>query len=280
MLAYNYSIFRFLFINKRFDDVALASAPASARLVGESLSRRIASRFPSCDFCVAGSGVFQQASYEDAGKSGVEKPMIDMIIGTSNPRVACGKRCAERSNSAHPFRLDRSGKWIAQFQDTGGAHMYFNPYAKASIGNGRNVDIKYGVISIDRLEDDLSNWTTLYCAGRLQKPVLVHEETDTIRGLREKNLRAAVCAALALLPGRFSDAQLYETIAGISYLGDPRFAVGAENKDKVQNIVAGSLASFRDLYADAVGSVPWIDVDMSSGSCTRTAASRNDMLSK
>ena len=41
--------------------------------------------------------------------------------------------------------------------------MYFNPYASATLDDGSTVDIKYGVISLKYLEDDLANWTTLYC---------------------------------------------------------------------------------------------------------------------
>lgn len=47
-------------------------------------------------------------------------------------------------------------------------------------------------------------------------------------------------------------------IAGLSYSGDPRMSVpGAENPDKVKNIVSGpgSLVAFRELYADPLARI-------------------------
>ena len=39
--------------------------------------------------------------------------------------------------------------------------------------------------------------------------------------------------ALLLLPQRFSRNDLWQAITGLSYCGDPRFALGAENPMKV-----------------------------------------------
>ena len=41
--------------------------------------------------------------------------------------------------------------------------------------------IKYGVISRADLEADLMNWTTLYLAGRLHKPVKILECDQDIK---------------------------------------------------------------------------------------------------
>lgn len=38
------------------------------------------------------------------------------------------------------------------------------------------------------------------------------------------------------------------TIASLSYIGDIRFAVGAENSDKIANLVNGNYKAFSDLY--------------------------------
>ena len=51
-------------------------------------------------------------------------------------------------------------------------------------------------------------------------------------------------------------------IAGLSYSGDPRMSVpGAENPDKVKNIVSGpgSLVAFRELYADPLGRIEGLE---------------------
>lgn len=61
------------------------------------------------------------------------------------------------------------------------------------------------------------------------------------------NLASALRAALLLLPESFTEIQLFEEIAGLSYRGDFRMKVG-ENPHKVRNIVAAQLPAFRSLY--------------------------------
>lgn len=70
-----------------------------------------------------------------------------------------------------------------------------------------------------------------------------------------QNTHAALSTALLLLPPRFTELDLYTRIAGISYAGDPRMSVpGAENPDKVRNIVSGEGAreGMRGLYGGAM----------------------------
>ena len=72
----------------------------------------------------------------------------------------------------------------------------------------------------------------------------------------ESNDAAALALALLLLPSQsFTEYELWEQIAGLSYAGDPRMAVpGAENPEKVKNIVRGegALQGFRDKYGTAM----------------------------
>lgn len=78
----------------------------------------------------------------------------------------------------------------------------------------------------------------------------------------KRNASAALRLSLLILPERFTELQLYEQIAGISYSGDPRMAVpGAENPEKVRNIVRGpgALEGFRQMYRpemERLGVVP------------------------
>lgn len=55
-----------------------------------------------------------------------------------------------------------------------------------------------------------------------------------------------------MLPEHFSEKELYETIAGISYLGDSRGKF--ENSKKVENIVKGSFEKFREMYRGIINS--------------------------
>ena len=79
-----------------------------------------------------------------------------------------------------------------------------------------------------------------------------------IDGAVRKNLTSALSTSLLLLPGSFSEEDLYVKIAGLSYSGDPRMSVpGAENPEKVRNIVTGpgSLLGFKHLYGDVLEEV-------------------------
>jgi translocator assembly and maintenance protein 41 len=89
--------------------------------------------------------------------------------------------------------------------------------------------------------------------------------TPEIDQAQRTNLRAALSTALLQLPRQFTELQLWEQIAGISYSGDPRMSVpGAENPEKVKNIVRGpgNLAGFRDLYRpilEEMGGLQWVN---------------------
>jgi translocator assembly and maintenance protein 41 len=121
-------------------------------------------------------------------------------------------------------------------------------------------EVKYGVISTTSLQRDLKNWETLYISGRLQKPHLPLLPTSTLKSALEVNKKTALSLALILLGPRFTEFQLWEKIAGISYAGDPRMSIpGAENPEKVRNIVRGqgSLDGFRVMYGDLLIGLHW-----------------------
>lgn len=146
-------------------------------------------------------------------------------------------------------------------QDNWGAGVYFNPFVTV---NGTL--IKYGVVNLDTLCDDLSEWTSLYIAGRLQKPVKILRDDARVRLANQVNLISALRTALLLLPPSFTELELYGTIANISYMGDPRMALPTEDPSKVANIVGNNLPNFRRLYSPLVDNLP--NVNFNDSKCS------------
>jgi len=118
--------------------------------------------------------------------------------------------------------------------------------------------IKYGVTTVDNLCSDLLNWNTLYLAGRMHKPLRIIKDDARVRLTQQVNLVSAVRAALLTLPDEFSETELFERIAGISYSGDPRMILPAENRGKVGNIVRKQGEQFKELYQRLVVGLPGV----------------------
>jgi translocator assembly and maintenance protein 41 len=212
-----------------------------------------------------GSGVFSQTAQGLGGSASTVHPkaneaissiqggqgkMIDFIFGVSYSQHWHSLNLDQHRD--HYSAVGSLGSYVvSQVQDRWGTGVYFNPYVTV---NGTL--IKYGVVNLDTLCTDLSEWQTLYLAGRLQKPVKILRDDPRVRLANQVNLISAVRTALLLLPETFSEHDLYSTIAGISYLGDPRFLLPTENPRKVDNIVKHQIANFRRLYAPLIANLP------------------------
>lgn len=193
-----------------------------------------------------GSGVFPQTGYSK--KSGA-KPMVDYIFGVSYAQHFHSLNLNEHWDHYSFLRRFGSGV-VSHVQKAYGAGVYFNPYVEV---NG--VMIKYGVVLIDDLCEDLLNWNTLYLAGRMHKPVKILRDHPQVRIANQRNLYSAVRTSLLLLPEKFDERELYTTISKLSYMGDPRMSFG-ENPRKVENIVTAQLPHFRRLYAPFIDRLP------------------------
>ncbi|EGE80013.1 hypothetical protein RJZ56_000499 [Blastomyces dermatitidis] len=188
-----------------------------------------------------------QAIQTGQGNSG---KMIDFIFGVSYSQHWHALNLNQHRD--HYSGLGSLGSYIvSQIQERWGAGVYFNPYVTV---NGTL--IKYGVVNIDTLCKDLSDWDSLYLAGRLQKPVKILRDHPKVRLANQVNLLSAVRVALLLLPPTFTEQQLYSTIAGISYMGDPRMSFATEDPRKVNNIVSSQMTNFRRLYAPLIETLP------------------------
>lgn len=194
-----------------------------------------------------GSGVFAQKGYSSS--KGASKPMVDFIFGVSYSQHFHSLNLHNHWDHYSFLRRLGSGA-ISHVQENYGARTYFNPYVEV---NG--IMIKYGVVLIDDLCTDLTDWNTLYLAGRMQKPIKILRDHAQVRMASQRNLYSAVRTALLLLPERFDEQQLYTTIAGLSYMGDPRMSFG-ENPKKIENIVNAQLPHFRTLYTPFIERLP------------------------
>ncbi|ORZ23414.1 mitochondrial matrix Mmp37 [Absidia repens] len=179
--------------------------------------------------------------------------MMDFIFGVSHPGHWHALNMQQNPHHYSGLRLLGSNT-ISKLQDNVGAGVYFNPYVEI---NG--IVIKYGVVSIDKLCRDLIDWETLYLAGRMHKPVKILRDDARVRLANQVNLTEAVRVALLTLPEKFNEEQLFEKIAGISYVGDFRMTVG-ENPNKVKNIVDAQLDHFNRLYYSLLDDLPNVAV--------------------
>ncbi|XP_065163175.1 phosphatidate cytidylyltransferase, mitochondrial [Atheta coriaria] len=204
---------------------------------------RIISKFPpNFSFCFAyGSGVKKQLTA--ANNADQTANMIDLIYCVDHPKKWHQNNLKDHATH-YSFLKHLGPKFIASYQENSGAKVYFNTLVPIE-----GTLIKYGVISTSDLITDLLDWSDLYVAGRLHKPVEIikYPTKPEIETALQLNLQSAVHAALLILPNTFSEYEFYYTISNLSYAGDFRMTFG-ENKNKVYNIVKPQLAGFRNLY--------------------------------
>ncbi|KAG5635040.1 hypothetical protein H0H81_012624 [Sphagnurus paluster] len=188
-----------------------------------------------------GSGVFEQDGYfNDTAPQ--DAPMLDFMFAVTHPA-----HFHSINMHQHPLHYPLHARllgssYVSRLEELGPG-VWFNAYV-----NMRGVRIKYGVTTIDNLCADLLNWNTLYLAGRMHKPLRIIKDDARVRLTQQVNLTSAVRAALLTLPASFPERLLFERIAGISYAGDPRMLLPAENRGKVANIVARQGPQFKELY--------------------------------
>jgi len=211
-----------------------------------------------------GSGVFPQSDKSDTGglsphpnpPKAIEKwqkgggKMIDFIFGVSHTQHWHSLNLQQHRDH-YSFLGSLGSGLVSRVQDSLGAGVYFNPYITV---NGTL--IKYGVVNLDTIARDLSGWDTLYLAGRLHKPVKIIRDNPRIRLANQLNLISAVRTALLMLGPEFTERELFSTITGLSYMGDPRMQYNAENPKKIDNIVNNQLTNFRQLYNELIEHLP------------------------
>eukprot|EP00934_Nitzschia_sp_Nitz4_P004157 Nitzschia sp. Nitz4//scaffold155_size52807//10021//11112//NITZ4_006793-RA/size52807-processed-gene-0.15-mRNA-1//-1//CDS//3329537360//4147//frame0 len=233
----------------------------------QGLSDLVQSKFPQDNLVHAfgyGSGVFSQTLQQGQEHVG----MLDLILVVDDAQAF-----HQANQDKHPHHyaswLNMAGAstaayWQRQFP-LRDARVLFQ-VVEASESTKEPIPMKYGVVHVHDLTDDLTEWTCLYLAGRMHKPTLPlqlgnsHNTTrDALEQAQQANLQAAVAASLLLLPVQDNDNTttplfawdtLYSQIAGLSYTGDFRMQVGGEDPNKIRKLVQapGQLERFQALY--------------------------------
>ncbi|KAK9282568.1 hypothetical protein L1049_005489 [Liquidambar formosana] len=191
---------------------------------------------PPVEFCcIYGSALHQN----NRDKSS----MVDYILGVSDPVQWHSENLKMNRDHYASWMVYLGGaKLITQVADEIGVGVHFNPFVTWNDGM-----VKYGVVRMHDLVEDILNWERFYLSGRLQKPVHILADNLDIGILNSVNLRAAISAALLLLPSKFTEEDLYAKICSLSYMGDLRMLF-AEDRNKVMKIVQGQFDLFQTMY--------------------------------
>uniref|UniRef100_A0A5B7A674 Phosphatidate cytidylyltransferase, mitochondrial n=1 Tax=Davidia involucrata TaxID=16924 RepID=A0A5B7A674_DAVIN len=191
---------------------------------------------PPVDFCcVYGSALHPN----NRDKSS----MVDYILGVSDPQQwhSDNLKMNRDHYASWMVHLGRA-KLITEVADEIGVGVHFNPFV-----TWNDKMFKYGVVRMNDLIRDIFQWERFYLSGRLQKPVHILMDTLDIAKINSINLRAAISAALLLLPSKFTEEDLYAKICSLSYMGDLRMLF-AEDRNKVKKIVQGQFDLFQTMY--------------------------------
>ncbi|KAG6379310.1 mitochondrial matrix Mmp37-domain-containing protein [Boletus reticuloceps] len=190
-----------------------------------------------------GSGVFEQAGYDKSAAvqaKGTDGPMLDFVFAVTHPDHWHLINCISTLVITHYTHVCLGlGRTLCRACRC----LWFNTHVSMD-----GVMIKYGVTTVDTLCAGLLNWRTLYLAGRMHKPIRIIRDDARMRLTQQVNLASALRTALLMLPVQFTQHDLFSAIASISYAGDPRMLLPAENRGKVANMVARQEVQFRELY--------------------------------
>ncbi|CAI0393699.1 unnamed protein product [Linum tenue] len=157
--------------------------------------------------------------------------MVDYILGVADPLKWHSEQNLKLNRSHYASWMVHLGgaKLVTKVADGIGVGVHFNPFV-----TWNDKMLKYGVVRMHDLVEDILNWQRFYISGRLQKPVRVLLDNLDVENLNATNLRTAIAAALLILPSKFNEVYAYYRVGplNLSYMGDLRM-IFAEDKNKV-----------------------------------------------
>ncbi|KAJ1407372.1 mitochondrial matrix Mmp37 [Ochromonadaceae sp. CCMP2298] len=167
-------------------------------MLNDDDASQLLSHFPPVEFAFAyGSGVVEQSGY--TYEHPAHLPMLDAVLVVDNPTQWHTDNMHQNPSHYSPL-IPVGPRLVASFQERIPAHLWFNTYVPITSGRYAGRMMKYGIISKKDILMDLSSWSDLYTAGRLQKPVRILKGNAEIEGAMGLNLESAVRASLLMLP--------------------------------------------------------------------------------
>ncbi|XP_043810730.1 phosphatidate cytidylyltransferase, mitochondrial isoform X3 [Manihot esculenta] len=156
---------------------------------------------PSVEFCCVYGSALHPNNYDKSS-------MVDYILGVSDPQQWHSENLKLNGDHYASWMVHFGGaKLITEVAEEIGVGVHFNPFI-----TWKGKMLKYGVVRMHDLVQDIMNWKRFYLCGRLQKPE-----------------------------------DLYSKICSLSYMGDLRMLF-AEDKNKVKKIVQGQFGLFQSMY--------------------------------
>lgn len=229
-------------------------------MLSETEIKEVLLQFPPVEFAFAyGSGAVEQGGYDYKKSPSKSLPMVDLILVVKDSEQ-WHRENMFRNPTHYSSLIPLSPFYTAAFQEKIKANFWFNAYvplkpsttvtSSTSINTNERL-MKYGVISETDALGDLTEWRNLYAAGRLHKPVHILQHNSKFQIAMKHNYDHAIKTSLLLLPERFTEVDLFMTIASLSYIGDVRMFLG-ENPHKVFNLVAPIVHHYHNLYKSAI----------------------------
>uniref|UniRef100_A0A2P2KJI5 Phosphatidate cytidylyltransferase, mitochondrial n=1 Tax=Rhizophora mucronata TaxID=61149 RepID=A0A2P2KJI5_RHIMU len=149
---------------------------------------------PPVEFCCVYGSALHPNNHDKSS-------MVDFILGVSDPLQWHSENLKlNRDHYASWMAHLGRAKLITEVADKIGVGVHFNPFV-----TWNNKVLKYGVIRMHDLVQDILNWERFYLSGRLQKPIHILLDNLDIEDANSVNLRAAFSAALLLLPAKFNE---------------------------------------------------------------------------
>ncbi|CAN4083674.1 unnamed protein product [Withania somnifera] len=165
-----------------------------------------------------------------------ETSMTNYIIGVADPR----QWHSEDHYASWLIHLG-GARMITDIANDIGAGVHFNPFVSCN-----NTMIKYGVVRMHDLIQDIWGWERFYLSGRLQKPVNILVYNLDIKNVNTEPESCNFCCS-SPFSIKFTDEDLYAKICSLSYMGDLRMLF-TEEKNKVNKIVQGQFHLFEEMY--------------------------------